>query len=186
MSVTITRSGEKNLKRIMKNMTELKRSTIKVGFFEDSKYDDGTPVAYVAAIQEFGYPKGGIPSRSFMRSTAKEKKDEWAEITGQGVIALAEGKISAKKLGERLGGKAAGDVKKKIRSIKEPALSPVTLQLRHWKKVKPDLKITKSVVGQAAWLVAEGENVVLTGSAAKPLVDTGILFAAITYKVDSL
>lgn len=52
----------------------------KVGFFPSSKYEDGTPVAYVAIIQEFGSPEQGIPPRSFMRTTIAEKQNEWQGV----------------------------------------------------------------------------------------------------------
>ncbi|MDL2105264.1 hypothetical protein QQJ69_19235, partial [Proteus mirabilis] len=48
---------------------ELARKRLSVGFFEHSKYPDGTPIAYVASIQELGYPAGGIPPRPFLRPT---------------------------------------------------------------------------------------------------------------------
>lgn len=44
---------------------ELAKKQLKVGFFAHSKYPDGTPVAYVAAIQELGYPAGGSRRVSF-------------------------------------------------------------------------------------------------------------------------
>lgn len=37
----------------------------KTGWFETARYPDGTAVAYVATIHEFGTPR--IPARPFMR-----------------------------------------------------------------------------------------------------------------------
>ena len=42
-----------------------------VGFPSGINYEDGTNVAYVATIQEFGAPEANIPPRPFMRPTVK-------------------------------------------------------------------------------------------------------------------
>jgi len=164
MSVTVRRSGSRKLERILKNMQELQTQTIKVGFFEDSTYEDGTPVAYVASIHEFGYPAGNIPSRSFMRTTAKEQSAEWADLAGQAVTAVADGRLSAKTVGERLGGKAAGDVKKTISKIRTPPLKKSTIKARKRRLAKGGKTTKKGIT--------------------KPLVDTGVLLAAVTFKVE--
>ena len=38
---------------------------IRIGFFASAKYQDGTPVAAVAAWHEFGAPKVRLPSRPY-------------------------------------------------------------------------------------------------------------------------
>lgn len=40
--------------KIKKSILDLDNKSLKVGFFESARYADGTPVAYVASIQEFG------------------------------------------------------------------------------------------------------------------------------------
>ena len=58
------RSNPKGLGDLMAKIEGLGNKQAKAGFFESSKYEDGTPVAYIAAIQEFGahidHP-GGTP-----------------------------------------------------------------------------------------------------------------------------
>ena len=48
-----------------------------VGLPSGINYEDGTPVAQVAAIQEFGAPAQKIPARPFIRPTVKEQKEQW-------------------------------------------------------------------------------------------------------------
>src|SRR6478672_3144351 len=50
---------------------------VKVGFFENSTYPDGTSVPMVAAINEFGAPSRGQPPRPFMRNTIAKHRSEW-------------------------------------------------------------------------------------------------------------
>lgn len=51
--------------------------TLFVGFWEDT-YPDGTPVATVAARNEYG--GGHTPPRPFMRYTAKSRAKKWRNI----------------------------------------------------------------------------------------------------------
>lgn len=59
---------------------ELKKQhgKIEVGFFEGEKYPDGTPVAAVAARNEFG--GGKVPPRPFMRTCIEKRKRLWRKI----------------------------------------------------------------------------------------------------------
>ena len=56
-----------------------KASTVQVGFLEGATYPDGTPVAMVAAIQEFGAPARNIPPRPFFRGMINEKSGAWPD-----------------------------------------------------------------------------------------------------------
>ncbi len=185
MAAGVTRddSGAKAFDKLLNRANDLKA---KVGFFEDSKYDDGTPVAYVAAIQEFGYPKGRIPPRSFMRTTFKAENKKWSDLMAKELkkALTAEGAAaSADHAFERVSAKAAGDVRKTIANIQSPPLSPVTLQLRSW--ARAGIKINMTKVRQAATLVKKGVATGATGSAAKPLVFDGILLNAVTNEVST-
>ena len=55
-----SRGGEK-LKATLAKAEQSRNKRVKVGFFSTAKYQDGTPVANVAAIQEFGAPRGWHP-----------------------------------------------------------------------------------------------------------------------------
>lgn len=54
---------------------------LRVGFLENATYPDGTPVAMIAAIQEWGTVNGRIPSRPFFRTMIKQKQSEWGPAT---------------------------------------------------------------------------------------------------------
>lgn len=51
---------------------------LKVGFLGGDSYPDGTSVAYVAYINEYG--KGHNPERPFMKETTKDYMSRWVEI----------------------------------------------------------------------------------------------------------
>jgi hypothetical protein len=133
----------------------------KVGWFDGSKYENGMPVAYAAAISEFGYPEGGIPKRSFMRTTISEKQSSWKNLAKSGAKAILAGNVDARAVMEGLGLQAAGDIKKKISQINSPALKPGTIAARKNK-------------------LAKGKKV---GGLTKPLVETGLLLASLSSAV---
>jgi hypothetical protein len=134
----------------------------KVGFFETSKYEDGTPVAYVAVIQEFGAPEQGIPPRSFMRSTVEAKQGDWKEIARRGANAMLEGNATGETVLEAIGLKAAGDIRRTISQITTPALAPATVAAR--RNARADKQTT--------------------GALTKPLVDSGTLINAVQSTVE--
>ncbi|BBU96709.1 hypothetical protein [Providencia rettgeri] len=138
---------------------ELAKKQLKVGFFEHSKYPDGTPIAYIAAIQELGYPAGGIPPRSFFRPTMSDKKAEYGQLIFRVAKAAAAGNISVTDGLTQVGAKAAGDVKLAIKAVTTPALDDSTVKAR----------VRRHSKGK---------------STDKPLVDTGQMLQAVSFTVE--
>lgn len=54
-----------------------KPRTLRVGFLAGATYPDGTPVAMIAAIQNFGAPKVGIPPRPFFSNMVAKRSPSW-------------------------------------------------------------------------------------------------------------
>ena len=54
ISTGISTKGGKRLEAIMKRAEQPRRSKVTVGIFPGSKYPDGTSIAAVGAIHEFG------------------------------------------------------------------------------------------------------------------------------------
>lgn len=127
----------------------------KVGWFESAKYEDGTPVAYVATIQEYGYAGGNIPPRPYFRPTVEGKRNEWRQAGERASRALVRGAMSGSVM-ELLASKAAGDARKAISQVYSPALKPTTLYARQRRR----------------------------NSSVKPLVDSGTMLATLTHTVE--
>lgn len=161
-------------------LNDLNGVRARVGFFESAHYADGTPVAYVAAIQEYG--SGPIPPRSFMRSTVAEQGYRWVEQLRQGSTAVLEGRYTAHQVIEIMAMGAAGDIGKKIASITTPPLSPVTLQARQNDPTGDKRHtITGKKVGEFARFIGP---INVSGTAAKPLVWSGLMIQSVTAVVD--
>ncbi|WP_237386222.1 hypothetical protein [Xenorhabdus sp. Sc-CR9] len=138
---------------------ELARKQLKVGFFENAKYPDGTPIAYVAAIQELGYPEGGIPPRPFMRPAMSENQAKYGNLLSRAAQAAIKGDISVSDGLVQVGSVAAGDIKRAIQAVATPPLKDSTVAARAGRHSK----------GKAT---------------NKPLVDTGQMLQAVTFAVE--
>lgn len=149
---------------MQKNLKALDGAGVRVGFFEGSKYDDGTPVALVAATQEFGSPKQGIPPRPFMRQAIAQHGRWWARLVETGMKTVAAGgTVTPAQVWDRVGLKAAGDVRKAISEVQKPPLKEKTVKARLAK-------------------MADGKTV---GNLRKPLVETGVMFNAVTHELQT-
>jgi hypothetical protein len=164
VGVKVTRvitSDGKNLEVALKNLSG---KVAKVGWLEKAKYPEppNTPVAYVATIQEYGFPAKNIPPRPFMRPTITQKQVEWKEVARRGANAVLKGNSTIEQVMESIGAKAAGDIRKTISNIWSPPLSPRTIARRLAKRANKKKK----------------------GRLDKPLIDTGILFATLTSTIE--
>lgn len=158
---------------------EFEGMVAQVGFPSGINYEEGTPVAYVATIQEFGAPEVSIPPRPFMRPTVKAKKSEWTKIIAKKIPQVVIGKLSAFDVLDLVGIKAASDIQSTIAAIDSPALSPITVLLRKWKK--EGRKISGRTVGEAARAIDNGVD---PGSDNKPLNATGLMIASVQNAVN--
>lgn len=178
--VTIT-GGDKLAKALAEIAQKVsKASEVNVGFLADATYPDGTNVATVAAVQEFGAPKVGIPPRPFFRSMIEAKSPEWPAAVGD--LLVANDYDGAKTLGQT-GAAIKGQLQQSIVDTFNPPLSQVTLMLRKMRAEDPDLVVTGKTVGEAARRVKAGDTA--DGVSTKPLVDSGHLLASVSYEVKS-
>lgn len=162
MSVKVKRVVEPAGRQLEIALKNLQGKIGKVGWFEKSKYEDGTPVAYVAAIQEYGSPINNIPPRPTMRPTITAKQNEWRKIAETGAKRVLAGTATAGDVMEGIGLAAAGDVRKAISVLTEPPLSERTIENRRRKR-------------------ADKKTI---GSLTKPLIDTGIMLGTLTNTVE--
>ncbi len=154
MKITQDNSGSKALEKLA---DQIKKSKLEVGFFETAIYPDGTPVAYVAAIQEFGNPAGNNPSRPFFRN-AISQNDGWKDLANKAMNAVIEGRMELNQALNQMGLKMGADVQESITDGSYEALKQSTLDARQSRKR------TKGV-------------------SSKPLIDTAQMLQAVSYSV---
>lgn len=154
----IVRRNSGNSDAIKRALETLEKKAIAVGFFDTAKYPDGTPIAYVATIQEFGSPQNNIPPRPFMRPAEAENKAKWVKGIASGLKAALNGSTTVENALEQVGMSAAGSVRKAIKAVTAPPLSDGTISARKARRKSKGVSV-------------------------KPLVDTGQLIQAVTSAV---
>lgn len=140
---------------------ELSTKQLRVGFFDTAKYEDGTPVAYVATIQELGYPAGNIPARPFLRPTVEQQRDAWKRTLAAGAKRVIAGKMTYSSMLGQFGMQVAGEISQTIASVTSPALKASTIAARKSRRASP-------------------------GVSTKPLVDTGLMIQSVSSKVEDV
>lgn len=135
----------------------------KVGWFATAHYQDGTPVALVAAVNEFGWPEHNIPPRLGMRATADAMRAVWGTLATTLAHRVLDGNMTGAEMMEALGLKAAGDIRKHISKVTSPPLKTQTVMAR---------------------LRGKKQGNVVSITVAKPLVHTGLLLNSLTNTVE--
>jgi hypothetical protein len=125
-------------------------ATLRVGFLENARYPDGTPVAMIAAIQDFGAPSVGIPPRPFFRNMIKNKEGEWPKAIA-GV--LKANNYDAVKTLEITGAAIAGQLRQSIIDTNSPPLAPSTIRRKGFAKPLVD---TGHMLNSVDYEVQEG------------------------------
>lgn len=133
----------------------------RIGWVKSAQYKDGTQVAYIATIQDQGYPEGHIPARPFMKPTVKKNKGKWDEYIRKNMILLLRGKTSIEGLIQGLVEIGKGDLQTEIKAITSPPLKATTIKRR----------------------AQRFKNKNATKSLEKPLVDTAVMLNSITADV---
>lgn len=178
--VSLTLSGGDKLEQKLAEIASkiAKGGTLRVGFLEDSKYPDGTPVAYIAAIQNFGAPAKGIPPRPFFTKFITDNSDKWGDALGR---ILQNTEFDVEKALNQMGMGMVGQLQTAIMETNAPPLSKVTLLLRE--RFSDHANITFEDVLQAWHDIASGVEPTISGTGAKPLVWTGTMQNAANYEV---
>lgn len=140
------------LNNIASNLSD---KQLKVGFIDGATYPDGTPVAMVAATNEYGNPANNQPPRPFFRNAIAEHESEWLDAISRGMQKGVPLDDVLAVVGER----AVGDVVQSIATLMDPPLSPATIASRKSKgnaSTKP-LVDTKVMIRDVHYEVGEIE-----------------------------
>lgn len=106
-------------------------ATVEIGFMEDATYEDGTSVAMVAAIQDFGAPAAGIPPRPFFRNMIQVESGHWGEdLAGL----LIDNDYDAEKALDLMGEEIQGELQDSINEFDGVPLAPATIASKGFDK----------------------------------------------------
>ncbi len=127
--------GEKLKARLEEMAAALaKARSVRVGFLEDARYPDGTSVAMVAAVNEFGNPPSR-PPRPFFRGMIRQQSKKWP---GEIAQALKHSGYDAEKALDLTGAAIKGQLQEAITTYVGPPLKPATVERKGFDKALVD------------------------------------------------
>ncbi|EPV5843372.1 hypothetical protein ACV7K9_002710 [Escherichia coli] len=136
--------------------SKLDSKQLKVGFIDGATYPDGTPVAMVAATNEYGRPENNQPPRPFFRNAIAEHESEWTDAIARGIRAG----YPVDQVLEVVGAQIQSDVQESIAQLMTPPLAASTIAARKSRgnnSTKP-LVDTKVMIGDVNYEVSEIES----------------------------
>ena len=148
VKVTVKRTGGKKLQRLLREAGKGGVSGVKVGFFSTARYEDGTPVAAVAAWNEFGTET--IPERPFFRNALAESERGVSNILAKGID--TKKMVVDERLAGRVGEYVQGKIRDSITALKEPPNAPETVRR---KGSSDPLMDTGTLRNSVAWEVEQ-------------------------------
>lgn len=171
-----TVSGGDKVAEVLRSLGDRlnKATEVRVGWLEGVDYPDGTPVAAVAALNNFGAPAAGIPPRPFFTNMVAEKSPEWA---GQFATALKASDNDTSRALNGMGETIVSQLLEAIIADPGPPNSPVTDLLKQRFPMREGM--TFADVLKARRDVAKGK----TSPAGKPLVWSGFMMRTIGKEV---
>lgn len=108
MKPTMEVSGGNKLAHKMREIEErLRKRNVYVGVpAAAGQYEDGTSIATIAAVNEFGSADGVIPERSFLRVPLRAKQKDFAKVFRQLIPEVVAGRMDMFQLLSAAGAKA--------------------------------------------------------------------------------
>ena len=101
---------------------------VNVGVPEGKREEDGTPVAMIAAVHEFGSPSQGIPERPFLRVAVQRNRQKYVRLNRINLVKMLRGQMGMEQALGQLGKMAKGDVQTEIRSGDFTPLKAATIK----------------------------------------------------------
>lgn len=145
---------DKGMKSILKELSEFKKSAVKVGVLEGSGSNDGVPIVEYATYNENGVAgkngKWKIPPRPFIKGWVNNKKEKILRTIEKLYSSVASGNMSSEQALKKLGEFGQDGIKSYIRSGDFTPNAPSTIKQK---------------------------------GSSRPLIDTGTLRNSIRYEV---
>lgn len=131
MRPTVSVSGGQRIGQRLRTLSSnlSKNNHVNVGVpAAAGSYEDGTPIAVIAAVQEFGSSDGHIPERSFLRVPLRANKQTYATILEKGLPSVIQGASSLYQIMNQMGARAVGDSQQAISEGIPPPNAPSTIR----------------------------------------------------------
>jgi len=128
MSVTVLKDTHgKGLQALAHRLANDTRRVL-VGVPKGPAEADGTSIAMIAAVHEFGSPSQGIPERSFLRTGIRAALPHLTEVNANSLRGIARGTLTVPVALGRVGALAVAAVQRQIVEGSYVPLRPATIR----------------------------------------------------------
>lgn len=110
---------------------KFKKKSVSIGFQNGATEADGTPVALVAAFNEYGVPSHNQPPRPFFREAIATNDKKWARQFANG-MKNTNGDVD--RVLALMGESISADIRQSILKLKSPPLAESTIQRKGFDK----------------------------------------------------
>jgi hypothetical protein len=100
--------------KILADMKNLDAKSVKVGIQSGSTAEDGSNLAMIAAVHEYGNEKGTIPSRPFIRSALDTNKQQIKSLSDEMAGKIIDGTSSLRQALDTIGIAVTGMIQQNI------------------------------------------------------------------------
>lgn len=146
--MSTSRGGDKFSAEVTRLLEKLAKGNqvVQCGFFPEAEYPDGTKVAMVAAIQNYGAPARNIPPRPFFTNMVRQGEREWPKVLLSSIKARNyDIKLALTDLGHEM----EGELRQSIQQTNSPPLRPATIKRKgHPKPLVDTGRMFDSVVSK--------------------------------------
>lgn len=154
------------------------KHAVRVGVPGGVAETDGTPVAMIAAVHEFGSPSQGIPERPFLRVAMQRNAKKYVRLNRINLAKMLRGQMTVEQALSQLGDMAKGDVQTEIWHGDFKPLDPKTIAARRRARSNG---YNKALQREVAKKQAAGGA---AGPIDRPLIDSGQLRQSITWEIE--
>lgn len=115
------------LARLKANLHAARNRVVSVGIPSGPTEADGTSLAMIGAVHEFGMPEKNIPERPWLHPSIIENRDKHRALNKMNLIKIMQGEMTVDEALGQLGNMAAGLAKEYVRHSSFPPLAQRTI-----------------------------------------------------------
>lgn len=158
---------------------------VRIGVPDSAVESDGSSVAKIAAVHEYGSPSQGIPERPFLGAAIRENAKRYVALNRQNLLAIFQGKMTVVQALGQLGELAKGDVQKKISYGSFTPLDPKTIAARQRARSSGyNSALRRKAAAEPETEQAKKHRARTGGVMDRPLIDSGQLIQSISWEIE--
>lgn len=161
------------------------KHAVRVGVPSAAAESDGTPVAMIAAVHEFGSPSQGIPERPFLRTAMQENAKKYVALNRRNLVEVLNKRMTVEQALGQLGEMAKGHVQKKLGYGPFAPLDPKTIAARQRARGSDyNSALRRKAVAEPTTEQGKKHRARTGGAIDRPLIDSGQLIQSITWEIE--